>query len=142
VEAATAAQLSCHTSQSEQDYFSMQRKISGRETFRRRFGFELVYVPAPFFFLLFFYLRLIVTYFITVPLHCHHFTSLLWSSVIQFQHRNCSVCMSFETGWATTMRRLLGPKIGNSIKCLSQTHSNALLYRESNQGFATFRLLD
>jgi len=37
--------------------------------------------------------------------------------------------------------RLLGPKVGNSIKCLSQGHSDALLHRESNQGFATFRLL-
>jgi len=29
----------------------------------------------------------------------------------------------------------------NSIKCLSQGHSDMLLHRESNQGFATFRLL-
>jgi len=29
----------------------------------------------------------------------------------------------------------------NSIKCLSQGHSDALPHRESNQGFATFRLL-
>jgi len=39
------------------------------------------------------------------------------------------------------MSRLLGPKVGNSIKCLSQGQSDALLHRESNQGFATFRLL-
>jgi len=48
-------------------------------------------------------------------------------------------CLS--SGYATTTGRLLGPKVGNSIKCLSQGHSDALLYRESNQGFATFRLL-
>jgi len=39
------------------------------------------------------------------------------------------------------MGRLLGPKVGNSIKCLSQGHSDALPHRESSQGFATFRLL-
>jgi len=55
-------------------------------------------------------------------------------SVIPLQHRSCSVCMSFVS-WATTMGRLLGSKVGNSIKCLSQGHSNAL------QSFATFRLL-
>jgi len=48
-------------------------------------------------------------------------------------------CLSL--GWATTTGRLLGPKVGNSIKCLSQGHSDALQHRESNQGFATFRLL-
>jgi len=30
--------------------------------------------------------------------------------------------------------------MGNSIKCLSQGHSDAIPHRESNQGFATFRL--
>jgi len=34
----------------------------------------------------------------------------------------------------------LGPKVGFSIKCLSQGHSDALLHRESKQGLATFRL--
>jgi len=43
--------------------------------------------------------------------------------------------------WVTTMGRLLGPKVGNSIKCLSQGHSNALSHRELNQSFTTFRLL-
>jgi len=36
--------------------------------------------------------------------------------------------------------RMLGPKMGNSIKCIYQGHSNALPHRESDQGFATFRL--
>jgi len=31
--------------------------------------------------------------------------------------------------------------MGNSNKCLSQRYSDALPHRESNQGFATFRLL-
>jgi len=31
--------------------------------------------------------------------------------------------------------------VGNNIKRLSQGHSDALPHRESNQGFATFRLL-
>jgi len=43
-----------------------------------------------------------------------------------------------SSGWAITTGRLLGPKMGNSIKCLFQEHSDAILHRESNQGFATF----
>jgi len=39
------------------------------------------------------------------------------------------------------MGRLFGPKVGNSIKCLTQGHSEELPHRESKQGFATFRLL-
>jgi len=39
------------------------------------------------------------------------------------------------------MDRLLGPEEGNSIKCLSQGHSDALPHRELKQGFAPFRLL-
>jgi len=45
------------------------------------------------------------------------------------------------SGWATTTGGLLGPIVGNIIKCLSQGHSDALPHRESNQGFITFRLL-
>jgi len=37
-------------------------------------------------------------------------------------------CLS--SGWATTTSRLLGPKVKNSIKCLSQGHSDALPHRE------------
>jgi len=37
--------------------------------------------------------------------------------------------------WATTMGRLLGPKMQNSKKCLSQGHSDALPHRESEQTF-------
>jgi len=33
------------------------------------------------------------------------------------------------------------PKVGNSIKCLSHKHNKGLPHRESNQGYATFRLL-
>jgi len=35
-------------------------------------------------------------------------------------------CLS--SGWFTTMGRQLGPKVENSIKCLSQGHSDALLH--------------
>jgi len=42
---------------------------------------------------------------------------------------------------ATTTGRLLGPKVRNSIKCLSQGHRDALSHRKSSEGFATFRLL-
>jgi len=55
------------------------------------------------------------------------------------QHRSCLACLS--SGWANTTGRLLGPKVGNSIKGLSQRYSHALPHRESNQVFATFRLL-
>jgi len=48
-------------------------------------------------------------------------------------------CLS--SGWATTKGRLLGLKMRNSIKCLSQGQSDAIPHRESNQGFATIRLL-
>jgi len=48
-------------------------------------------------------------------------------------------CLS--SGWATTTGRLLGSMVGNSIKYLSQGHSDAQLQRKLNQGFATFRLL-
>jgi len=45
------------------------------------------------------------------------------------------------SGWATAAGRLFGPKVGNSIMGLSQGLSDILLHWESNQGFATFRLL-
>jgi len=48
-------------------------------------------------------------------------------------------CLS--SGWATTTGRLLGPKVRNSIKCLSRGHSDVLSDRKSNLGFATYRLL-
>jgi len=47
------------------------------------------------------------------------------------------VCLS--SGWATTTGRLLGPKVGNSTKCHSQGHIDALTHWESNQSFATFK---
>jgi len=31
-----------------------------------------------------------------------------------------------SSGWTTTTGRLLGPKAGNSIQCLSQEHNDAL----------------
>jgi len=46
-----------------------------------------------------------------------------------------------SSDWATEIGKLLGPKMENSIKCLSEGHSDALPHRESKQGFATFRLL-
>jgi len=48
-------------------------------------------------------------------------------------------CIS--SGWATTTGRLLGPKVGNSIKCRSHGHSDALPHREWKRGFATSQLL-
>jgi len=47
-------------------------------------------------------------------------------------------CLS--SGWATTTGRLLGPKMGNSIKCLSQGHSDALLHRESEPRFCNLSI--
>jgi len=49
--------------------------------------------------------------------------------VILLRHRSCSVCMSFVRQ-ATTTGRLLGPKVRNNIKCLSQGHSDMLPHRE------------
>jgi len=47
------------------------------------------------------------------------------------------------SGWATTMGRLFGSKVGNSNKCLSfpRTQRRATTSGISNQGFAMFRLL-
>jgi len=46
----------------------------------------------------------------------------------------------FRQAGPTTTGRLLGPKVGNSIKCLSQDTETR--YRiGSRQGFTTFRLL-
>jgi len=40
------------------------------------------------------------------------------------------------------MGRLLDPMVGNSMQCLSEGHRDMLLHiRESNHGFATYRLL-
>jgi len=44
------------------------------------------------------------------------------------------------SGWATTTGRLLGPKMENTIKCLSQGHSDVLPHL-TNRGFASFQLL-
>jgi len=38
------------------------------------------------------------------------------------------------------MGKLLDPKMKNSIKCLYQAHSDTLLHRLLNQGFATIQL--
>jgi len=57
-------------------------------------------------------------------------------------HSNTDVLFAcLSSGWATKTGRMLGPKVGNSIKCLFQEYSDALPHRESNQGFATIRLL-
>jgi len=53
-------------------------------------------------------------------------------SVISLQHRKLFYLHVFV---------MLGPKVGTSIKCLSQGHSEALPHWESNQDFATFLLL-
>jgi len=44
--------------------------------------------------------------------------------------------------WVTATGRLLGLKVGNSIKRLFQGHSDTLPHRESNRNFATFRSTD
>jgi len=43
-------------------------------------------------------------------------------SVIRLQHKTVMFAC-FLSGWATTTGRLLGPKVKNSIKCLSQGHA-------------------
>jgi len=41
------------------------------------------------------------------------------------------VCLS--SGWATTTGKLLGPKVGNSFKCLFQRYSDAPPHGESKK---------
>jgi len=41
----------------------------------------------------------------------------------QKQHNHYKTFKCLSSGWATTTSRLLGSKVGNSIKCLSQGHS-------------------
>jgi len=40
-----------------------------------------------------------------------------------------------------TTGRLIGPKMGNGIKCLSQGHSDALPHRELNQGLRSLSII-
>jgi len=49
-------------------------------------------------------------------------------------------CLS--SGWATTMGRLLCSKLGNSIKCLPQGHSDALLHRVESKKNTIIQVLD
>jgi len=58
---------------------------------------------------------------------------MLYYALSYHSNTEAALFVCLLSGWATTTGRLLGPKVGNSIKCLS--------HRESNQDFATFRLL-
>jgi len=86
-----------------------------------------------------------LTYFLLLLLLLLRLNQMLYYALCLSYHSNtsCFVCMSFvRLGHHNgSSSRLLGSKVGNSINCLSQGHSDALLHRESNQGFATFRLL-
>jgi len=72
-----------------------------------------------------------------------HLNQVLCYALFLSYHSNADAVLfaCLLSSWATTTGRLLGPKIRNSIKCLSQVHSNALPHRVSNQSFTTFRLL-
>jgi len=58
---------------------------------------------------------------------CSENTSALTEAVL-------FACLSHHRPKRTTTGRLLGPKMENSIKCLSQGHSDVLPHRESSQG--------
>jgi len=79
-------------------------------------------------------------YFIFVWTRC----TMLYYALCLSYHSNTEVVLfvCLSSSWATTTGRLLGPKVGNNIKCFSQGHTDALLpHRESNHSLATFRLL-
>jgi len=58
---------------------------------------------------------------------------LNWLLTLSTYHSNTEAALfaCLSSGWATTTGRLLGTKVGNSIKCLSQGCSDALLHQES-----------
>jgi len=64
-------------------------------------------------------------------------TQMLYNALCLLYHSITEAVLfaCLSSGCATTTSRLLGPKVGNSIKCLSQGHSDALPHRKSNQGF-------
>jgi len=45
---------------------------------------------------------------------------MFYAQCLSYQEGILLACLS--SGWAITMGKLLGPKVGNSIKCLSQGH--------------------
>jgi len=71
-------------------------------------------------------------------------TQMLHYSLCLSYHSNTEAilfaCLSSGC-MATTTGRLLGPKVENNIKCLSQGHSNALPHRESITRPALYQLL-
>jgi len=75
--------------------------------------------------------------------YCFFFTFFfVWTRccmlcVCHYSNKETVLFACLSSGWATTIGRLLGPKMENSIKCLAQGHSDVLPHRESNQ-----RLLD
>jgi len=64
---------------------------------------------------------------------CHYALCLSYHTMCLSYHVIPALFACLLSGWATTMGRLLGPNVGNSIKYLSQGHSDALLHRELNQ---------
>jgi len=64
------------------------------------------------------------------------FAFIIWPSLYHSKTK-AFLFACFSSGWATITDRLIVPKVGNSIKCLSQGHSDALPQRKSNQGLIT-----
>jgi len=64
-----------------------------------------------------------------------HLNQMLYYVLCMSYHSNTEAVLlaCLSSGWATTTVRLLGPKVGNSIKFLSQGHSDVLPHRESTK---------
>jgi len=64
----------------------------------------------------------------TIQLLLFRLNQMLYYALCLSYHSNTeSVLLArLSSGWATTTGRLLGSKLGNNIKCLSQGHSDAL----------------
>jgi len=67
---------------------------------------------------------------LSVPYHIIPLSVCL--SVPYHSNTEAALFACLLSGWATTTGRLLGPEERNSIKCLSQGHSDALPHRKSN----------
>jgi len=57
----------------------------------------------------------------------------VYALCLHYSNKEAVLFACLSSGWATAIDRLLGPKMGNSIKCLAQGHSDNLSHRESNQ---------
>jgi len=60
---------------------------------------------------------------------------MLYALCLSLLYKEAVLFACLLSDWATTIGRLLGPKMRNSIKCLAQGRSDVLPHRESNQDY-------